>query len=60
MTGQTAVRLKNGDELTGCWKGGKREGLGSIAGPRLEQVVRRTGQHSRTQAGAGREKDWAA
>jgi hypothetical protein len=41
LTGLTAVRLTNGEELNGSWRGGRREGLGSIAGPRLEKVWRR-------------------
>jgi hypothetical protein len=40
LTGLTAVRLTNGEELNGSWRGGRREGLGSIAGPRLEKVSR--------------------
>jgi hypothetical protein len=41
LTGLTAVRLTNGEELNGSWRGGRREGLGSITGPRLEKVWRR-------------------
>jgi hypothetical protein len=32
------VKLKNGEELNGAWREGKREGLGALYSPRLEKV----------------------
>lgn len=34
------VMLSNGDEATGRWVRGRREGLGCVSGPRLEKVGR--------------------
>ena len=33
------MRLDSGEELGGRWRKGKREGLGSLVGPRLEKVM---------------------
>ena len=38
ISGQLVVNLTTGEELSGRWVGGKREGLGLIIGPRLEKV----------------------
>jgi len=32
------VKLKNGEELNGAWREGKREGLGALYSPRLEKI----------------------
>ena len=38
ISGQLVVNLTTGEELTGRWVEGKREGLGLVIGPRLEKV----------------------
>jgi hypothetical protein len=32
------VKLKNGEELNGAWREGKREGFGALYSPRLEKI----------------------
>ena len=40
LCGQTYIKLKNGEEIQAFWRGGRREGWGTILGPRFEQVLR--------------------
>ena len=45
LCGQSYVQLKNGEEISAFWKGGKREGWGTILGPRFEKVSERAGDY---------------
>ena len=38
LCGQTYIKLKNGEEIQAFWRGGRREGWGTILGPRFEKV----------------------
>ena len=38
ISGNLLVKLTTGEELSGRWVGGKREGLGALASPRLDKV----------------------
>ncbi|XP_023325497.1 histone-lysine N-methyltransferase SETD7 isoform X2 [Eurytemora carolleeae] len=47
LYGQTYIKLKNGEEIQAFWRGGRREGWGTILGPRFEQfgVTHLTGEY---------------
>ena len=38
ISGRCNVRLQDGTEIIGSWRGGVRQGLGSLASPRLERL----------------------